>query len=540
MLALLCIAYSQLAAAPAAVHVAGLSAPVAIWRDRWDVPHIWAADEHDLFAAQGYLAAHDRLWQMLLRRQAARGRLSEWLGDSAAEADALLAAQKFYSGNQDELPALEAYAAGVNAYLASGARPIELILLARRGVSVEPETWTAQDSLAIARMMDWAQTLAAPDVQLDSDLIGQVGAERAADLNRARIYPALPTSTVGRQILHLAAIPLQDEPALSPGYSTPTLPPAWHIVTLHSPAYQAGGAALAGLPGVVSGRSTERAWSMVWSPQTLAAGRADAPCARCIALQDVRQLDANDSSAYARHLLPYLIALEPQGWLQKRVTLMLTKWDYRLQASSASAAVYEAWLAALSRRTFADELGTDLYARWAAGGGAPATLIRLARQPDNVWWDDLATPQRETRDDMMRLAYANALDYLGRHYGDLHTIWEWGQVHAARFEHALGDRWPESSLLNRGPIFLGGDGFSQPATPFDPAASFEAVLTPSLVWQIGPGGKLAFALAGEQAALVQLPGRGQLDAWRAGQFTPLLWDKAQVQANASGMATLLP
>jgi penicillin amidase len=71
------------------IAVAGLSAPVRIVRDRWGVPHIFAESRDDLFAAQGFVQAQDRLFQMDLWRRSAQGRLSEVLGANFIERDAM-------------------------------------------------------------------------------------------------------------------------------------------------------------------------------------------------------------------------------------------------------------------------------------------------------------------------------------------------------------------------------------------------------------------------------------------------------------------
>ncbi|MGH2348493.1 MAG: penicillin acylase family protein, partial [bacterium] len=68
----------------------GLRAEVEVIRDRWGVPHIFAANVHDLVFAQGYVHAQDRLWQMELNRRAASGRLSEISGPSTLETDRFL------------------------------------------------------------------------------------------------------------------------------------------------------------------------------------------------------------------------------------------------------------------------------------------------------------------------------------------------------------------------------------------------------------------------------------------------------------------
>ena len=69
--------------------VSGVSAPVRIIRDRWGVPHIKAENQDDLFFAQGFVQAQDRLFQMDLWRRSAQGRLSEVLGANFVERDAM-------------------------------------------------------------------------------------------------------------------------------------------------------------------------------------------------------------------------------------------------------------------------------------------------------------------------------------------------------------------------------------------------------------------------------------------------------------------
>lgn len=71
----------------AALQVAGLRQPVEILRDRWGINHIYASDEHDLFFAQGYAAARDRLFQFEMWRRQATGTMAEILGPRALKRD---------------------------------------------------------------------------------------------------------------------------------------------------------------------------------------------------------------------------------------------------------------------------------------------------------------------------------------------------------------------------------------------------------------------------------------------------------------------
>jgi penicillin amidase len=136
------------------VQVAGLSAPVTVQRDAHGVPHIEAANDNDLFMAQGYVTAQDRLWQMDLLRRNSNGELAEIFGPSQVAHDRAQrvlqirrTAQRIYAN----LPApdrarLDAYARGVNLFIEQhqDELPAEFRLLFYR-----PRPWTGEDSLSV-------------------------------------------------------------------------------------------------------------------------------------------------------------------------------------------------------------------------------------------------------------------------------------------------------------------------------------------------------------------------------------------------------
>jgi penicillin amidase len=132
------------------VRVPSLRAPVEVIRDRWGVPHIYAQNIDDLFMAQGYVMAQDRLWQMELWRREREGRLAEILGPQAVARDRTARLLK-YRGPMDDrewtsyhpegLRIFTAFAAGVNAYIASHRNrlPMEFRL-----TGITPEPWSAE------------------------------------------------------------------------------------------------------------------------------------------------------------------------------------------------------------------------------------------------------------------------------------------------------------------------------------------------------------------------------------------------------------
>ena len=137
------------------IDIAGVSAPVEIVRDTTGVSHIYAQNQRDLFFAQGYSAARDRLWQLDQWRRRGEGKMAEQFGTRFVAAD--VAARKFLfrgdldaeyaSYHADGKEILTAFAAGINAYVdqvkADPAQlPIEFQL-----TGTEPGRWSPTSSL---------------------------------------------------------------------------------------------------------------------------------------------------------------------------------------------------------------------------------------------------------------------------------------------------------------------------------------------------------------------------------------------------------
>jgi penicillin amidase len=152
------VARSALPQLDGKIQTLGLSAPVTVTRDGHGVPTIEAASLDDLFFAQGYVTAQDRLWQMDMMRRYASGELSEIVGEDALGLDreqrilglrdAARKAMEIASPRDRSF--FQAYARGVNAYIAArGDRlPIEFRIL-----RYEPKPWRAEDSVVIANQM---------------------------------------------------------------------------------------------------------------------------------------------------------------------------------------------------------------------------------------------------------------------------------------------------------------------------------------------------------------------------------------------------
>jgi penicillin G amidase len=273
--------------------VPGLNAPVEVLHDRWGVPHIYAASNADLFLAQGFVHAQDRLWQMELHRRTGYGRLAEIFGVRALESDRFLRVLGFGRVARQEAAALEGatreavecYVRGVNAFLAQagGRLPVEFTLLRFR-----PEPWQPADVLVWGKVMalnlsgNWTAEV------LGARIVAAVGPERAAALlptypadhpltlppglgadalagvEAARPFTAQGDGTQGSNAWVVSgARSRSGKPLLANDpHLALQMPSLWYEMHLTGGDYAVAGASIPGTPGIVIGHNARIAWGV--------------------------------------------------------------------------------------------------------------------------------------------------------------------------------------------------------------------------------------------------------------------------------------
>lgn len=177
------------------LNLPGLQGRVQVVRNDHGVADIYAGSASDLFAAQGFVHAQDRFWQMDFRRHVTAGRLSELFGASQVETDTVIRTLGWRRVAEQELPLLsadtrrnlEAYADGVNAYLrvhSTTDLAVEYNVLGLTGLDYDPADWTAVDSLAWLKAMAWELSGNA-DTEIERALL----TPRLGEKQVARLYP---------------------------------------------------------------------------------------------------------------------------------------------------------------------------------------------------------------------------------------------------------------------------------------------------------------------------------------------------------------
>lgn len=273
------------------VALPGLEAPVEVVRDRHAIPHITAANDRDAAFALGYAHAQDRLWQMELLRRVTQGRLAEIFGAPALPADRLVRTLDLHGHAARALDALspparavaEAYAAGVNAWLATRDRPLppEFQLLWHT-----PDPWQAADSLALVKLLSAGLSRNAFAELLRARLVARLGEEALAGFDPpypADARPAIRKAAALYRGLALdrlfATLPDTGPPGASNNWvvdgswtrsgkpllaNDPHLgmlaPSVWYGAHLRIDGANIIGVTIPGIPSVVLGRNDHIAW----------------------------------------------------------------------------------------------------------------------------------------------------------------------------------------------------------------------------------------------------------------------------------------
>ena len=273
----------------------GLKQPVEVVRDRWGIPHIYAQNQDDLFFAQGFVAAQDRLFQIDMWRRIGLGETAEVLGEQAVEGDRFARLIQYRGDMQAEWTSYApdtqqiatAFTRGINAFIdqsqASGKLPIEFQLL-----GIRPKKWQPADILGrmsgIIMTANWQREVAR------ARLIAAVGVEKArqiaptdpprafrpaSGIDLATITPDIldgyiaatrplkfPSSTTESNNWVLdGSLSASGKPLLASDPHRPiALPSLRYLVHLHAPGWNVIGSGEPALPGVAIGHNEKIAW----------------------------------------------------------------------------------------------------------------------------------------------------------------------------------------------------------------------------------------------------------------------------------------
>jgi penicillin amidase len=267
----------------------------------------------------------------------------------------------------------------------------------------------------------------------------------------------------------------------------------------------------------------------------------------------VKRMQLDLESPAARVIARYLGQLPVDDPELAAVADMMREWDGTLTAGSPAAAVHQVFVRRMLNLVLKNKLD-DLADRYRGKGPTPllqnssmfgdkswAWLQQVMAEPTSHWFD---LGQGENRDDVMRLALRETVDFLTAELGPQIDDWAWGKLHTLTYAHMLGSVKPLDKLFNRGPYPMGGDATTVWATGI---SRFDL----SCDGTIGPPFRFVADLGDLRNSWgLLVPGQSgqpgskhyddQVQAWFEGQYHPMLYAREDVEREAEACLKLVP
>lgn len=264
-----------------------------------------------------------------------------------------------------------------------------------------------------------------------------------------------------------------------------------------------------------------------------------------IDLATIQIMQGDDYDASAAITIPVLMQISLNDQHLEEVRMILKDWDYQARGDSAAAALYEVFWSHLLQDTFADDLPKE-YAP--EGGDRWFEVMRnLINQKESFWWDDQTTTSKtETRDDIFKKAFTEAVSELEKKQGRNPSQWKWGKLHTATFRNSsLGESGipPLESLFNRGPFETSGGSSIVNATGWNSSKGYEVNWLPSMRMIVDLSNldaSLSVHTTGESGHVNHEHYIDMANLWRNIQYYPMWWDKESVVSHAKEHLRLIP
>ncbi len=269
---------------------------------------------------------------------------------------------------------------------------------------------------------------------------------------------------------------------------------------------------------------------------------SEAIAAGPVTADDFARIHFDSYSLRAESYVPLLLDLSSDDAAIQEALGYLRNWDYQERRDSVAASLFEIFYMQLARNVLADDVGEENVS------DAYSTIYfhKLARDPAARWWDDTTTPATETREDILLRSLADAVAWLKANRGGDMSDWTWGSLHTATFSSSpLGESGigPIEGLVNRGPF--PADGGSDLVNAANWGWDDPAVITSH------PSMRMIVDLSDFDASRSVIPtGQSghpghthyddQIELWLNGEYHPMLFSRAAVEAAAVDQLILQP
>jgi penicillin amidase len=261
-----------------------------------------------------------------------------------------------------------------------------------------------------------------------------------------------------------------------------------------------------------------------------------------ISSHDFARIQVDSKSLIAEAYVPLLTSLSSPDSRVQAALDRLRGWDYQERRDSVPASIFELFYVKLPPVVLADEIGANAV----SAASSQVFFHQLASSPDSRWWDNIDTDKRESRDEILLQAMAEAVEWLEANRGEEMDDWQWGNLHQVTFVSqpvGLSGIGPIESVVNRGPYAADGGNGIVNAMGWDRA-------NPAVV-RAHPSMRMIVDMSDFDASLSVIP-TGQsghpfhphyddeIELWLNGQYHPMLFDRGTIEAAADKVMILSP
>ena len=259
----------------------------------------------------------------------------------------------------------------------------------------------------------------------------------------------------------------------------------------------------------------------------------------------IQKMQGDNLDLNAESLVPILLQI-PVGIENEAYRDLLAEWDYQTHMDSPGAALFEVFWKNLLELTFLDELpeGTE------PGGGARwfEVFADLVEKPDDPWWDIPTTTPVENRDFIFNMAFAAAVDEISGSLGNDAEKWTWGDLHTLDLvNQSLGSSGVAviDALFNRGGFRISGGSAIVNATGWDATKDgpYAVRSLPSMRMVVDLSelsNSLTIHTTGQSGHAYHAHYADMTEPWRQIQYKSMLWDREQIENEASAKLELVP
>jgi penicillin amidase len=267
-----------------------------------------------------------------------------------------------------------------------------------------------------------------------------------------------------------------------------------------------------------------------------------------LSVEDMKAIQGDTLLVSAREMTPaLLLALErrpPTEPAGVKALGSLRQWDFVMRREETAPSVFASFHRQLFHEVFADEMGPEIAKGYRSRGNLSAIMLTavMAEGPES-WFDRVDTKAVETRDDVLASAFTKAVADLAARLGPDPASWTWGRLHTIEMQHPLGRASAFlRPLFNRGPFPVSGHTGAVNKGEF-PEEDFRIKSGPSMrqITDLGDPARALGIIPSGQSGLPASPHYDDLlPLWRAGEYHPLLMDRADILKVTEARLVLTP